>query len=134
MRDLELVTDRYLTKDWVKEVLIKHGWSCAFEKLKDYDELDIANEKGDYVLQLDLNRQDAKGNEVYGEYYDLEEIDEIKKDPRFSGFAPYYNIVSYYSDCYDYAVEFLYMLKKEGLKVYFRFCDYGKIKELKNQL
>lgn len=133
MREVEVVTNRYLSKEFLKEVLEKNGWSITEDKIQGSELLYAHNKKGEHVLEIYLNELDKLGNEIYEEY-EREEIDEIKRDSRFSGFTPYYNIVSYFSDCYDDAVDFLYMLKKEGLIVYFRFCDYGELKELRKQL
>lgn len=134
MLDLELITDKFLSNELIENMLEKYGWSCILDTPDFPDLLYVKNEKKQNVFWIHLNKIDLNGNELYDDDLDVEEIMEIKKESRFRDFSPYFNFISYFSDSYSYVVEFLYMLKKEGLRVFFRFNGYKDMKELKNQL
>lgn len=130
MRQLEIITNKFLTKEYLQNLFKKNRWSSFFEN---HNELHVANKEGGFVLHIYLNRLDVGGKEIYDDDLDPEYIEEEKRKHDFD-FTPYYNLVNYFSDSYDDAVIFLYMLKKEKLTVFFKFCGEGTFEELKEQL
>ena len=132
--ELEIITDKFISNEYLEDLLKRNSWSCKKETKKIDGNVDVFNKEGKLVLIITINRL-VHGKEVYM-YDDEDDIKLIKKDDkRFSKFTPYYNYITFKSDCYDEMTEFLYMLKNDGRRVFYAFNLMGdRMKELKHQL
>lgn len=127
----EIIRNKFLSKEYLNELLKKNMWYSQ----KQIDVvMDVLNKDGKLVLKITINRL-VHEKEIY-DYDDEDDIKLIKtKDKQFSKFTPYYNYISFNLDCYDEMTEFLYMLKNDGLRVFYAFDLNGDgMKELKHQL
>ena len=130
MLDAELVTDKHFSKEYIEELIKRHGWSCALESGDKPKDLYILNEKGKSICWLTLNGVDVKGGEKYPDDLFPEEIEEDLKNKLFADFKPHYNFLSYFSDTGNDLLKFFHMLKEDGLKVFYSLEDDKEFKKL----